>query len=101
MGLRPRLPCRQDLLNQRLQIRFEVLLEGMLPQPAHGLADALAEKGAAAKLRNEARDLRIVEDAGVGLVAFERAGHLRRHLADEISRHLYDLGRLYSQGRRY
>ena len=72
----------------------------MLAQPAHGLADAHAEGRAAAELGDEALDLGVVEHAGVGLVAFERAGHLRRHLADEVGRHLHDLRRLRPQGRR-
>ena len=39
--LPPRLPRRQDVLNQRIHLRFAVLPVGMLAQPAHRFAYAL------------------------------------------------------------
>ena len=84
----PPLPGSDDPLNHRVQFRFEVLLLGVLAEPRNRLANADGKGFAAAKLRDEALDLRIVEHAGMGLVAFERAGQFRRHLADEVSRRL-------------
>src|SRR5208282_61513 len=101
LALPPPIPRGQNVLYQRIQLWFEVLPVGMLAQPAHRFTDALAERRAAAELRHEALDLRVVVHAWVCLVPFERAGHLRRHLADEIGRHLHDLRRLRPQRRRY
>src|ERR1019366_6406532 len=69
----------------------------VLAQPAHGFTNPSAEGRAAAELRHEAFDLRVVEHRGMSLVAFERAGQLRRDLADEIRRHLHNLWGVHPQ----
>src|ERR1017187_10234005 len=84
------LPCLDDPFDQRVQLRLEILLVGILAQPVHGLTNAQAEGHATTELGDEALDLRSVEHAGMGLVAFEGAGHLRRYLADEVGRDLHD-----------
>ena len=89
------MPSRDDLLDQLIQLRCAVLLVGMLAQPAHGFASTQPEGRVVAELRHEAFDLRVVKHARMGLVAFERAGRLRGHLADEIRRDLVKTSRLY------
>src|SRR5204863_7759723 len=67
-------PGGDDFFDHRVHFRTEVLLVRMRAKPCDRFADADAKGFAGLKIRNKSFDLRIVEDAGVCLVAFEIAG---------------------------
>src|ERR1017187_2302146 len=94
-------PLPNNLINHLIQLWLAVLPLGMLAQTAHRLANSYPERLAAPELRDEALNLRVVEYAWMRLVAFQRAGYLRRHPADEIGWHLHDPRRLHPQRLHY
>src|SRR5260221_6360728 len=84
------LPRPNNLLERLIHVWVEILLVWMLAQPLDRLLNPAAEWLGTMKLGNEPFDFRIVEDCGMGFVAFQIARQLRGDSADEISGDFHD-----------
>src|SRR5438552_5533342 len=70
----------------------------MRAQPGDGFADPDAKRLAALEPGNEAFDLRVVENAGMGFVTLEVANQLRGDLANKIGGNSHNFRRGHAEG---